>query len=248
MSDHEGESEDRLAPRLWDEARGLYFVPLRHHSPACAGHLEALIEEVAPAQILIEGPCDFDAMIPLVAAEETRPPVAIVALPKRKRGDTAERTIVSYFPFCGHSPEYVALRAGVARGCAVRFIDLPSSHRMMQLLAAGEDDTEESEVAVSLTDERAFDASDYVKALCRRLGCRDQNELWDHLFESRAGGSDWRGFFTEVGTYCASARAAFSAEALRRDGNLAREAHEDSRFGYISFSKDKVRKIARTAF
>lgn len=29
---------------------------------------------------------------------------------------------------------------------------------------------------------------------------------------------------------------------------LAREAHEDSGFGYISFSKDKVRKIARTAF
>lgn len=216
-----GAGDGRLAPRLWDEARGLYVVPLRHHSPACASHLEALIDEVAPEQILVEGPCDFDPMIPLVASEKTRPPVAIVALPKRKGGQRAEFSIVSYYPFCDHSPEYVALRAAVSRGCTVRFIDLPSSHRMMQ---QGQTEKQEPEVAVSLTDERAFDANDYVGALCRRLGCRDQNELWDHLFESRAGGSDWRGFFTGVGTYCASVRAACSAEDMRRDGTLDREA------------------------
>ncbi len=221
---HDPDAGDgRLAPRLWDEARRLYFVPLRHHSPACARHLQALIEEVSPAQILVEGPCDFDPMIPLITSEETRPPVAIVAFPKRERGKSDETSIVSYFPFCDHSPEYVALREALARGCVARFIDLPSSHRMMQL-RQNEEEEEEPEIAVSLTDERAFDASEYVKALCRRLGCRDQNELWDHLFEARVDGADWRSFFADVGTYCASVRAASSVEDLRRDGTLAREA------------------------
>ena len=35
---------------------------------------------------------------------------------------------------------------------------------------------------------------------------------------------------------------------LPADVTLAREAHEDTRFGSVSFSKDKVRRIARTAF
>ena len=213
--------DPQLTPRLWDDARGLYFVPLRHHSPACARHLERLIEEIAPKHILVEGPCDFDPMIPLVAAAETRPPVAVVAFPKRGSGETAEHSVVSYFPFCGHSPEYVALRDAVARGCAVNFIDLPSSHRMMLRRSEEEDD---GDVAFSLTDERAFDVSDYVTALCRRSGCRDQNELWDHFFEARATGRDWRGFFTDVGAYCAAVRAASHARDLERDGTLAREA------------------------
>ena len=222
MPDPKVATDGLRAPEIRDEARGLYFVPIRHHSPACAGHLKALIDEVSPRQILVEGPCDYDAMIPLVASEETRPPVAIVAFPKRKRGETVERSIVSYFPLCDHSPEFVAIAEAATRGIQARFIDLPSSHRMMRLRKAAE---EEPEVAVSLTDERAFDASDYVRALCRRLGCRDQNELWDHLFETRAGGAEWRGFFADIATYCASVRAAMGEEELKRDGGLEREAH-----------------------
>ncbi len=222
MSDPQGAIAEPRPPDLWDEARGLYFVPIRHHSPACAAHLKALFDEIGPRQILVEGPCDYDPMIPLVAAEETRPPVAIVAFPKRKRDEAAERAIVSYFPLCDHSPEFIALQQAAARGSEARFIDLPSSHRMMRLQDA---DDEEPEVAVSLTEERAFDSSGYVRALCRRLGCRDQAELWDHLFESRAGGTDWREFFTEIGAYCAAVRASMSEDELARDGGLAREAH-----------------------
>ena len=208
---------------LWQESRGLYLVPLRHHSPACAGHLKALIEEVAPALVLVEGPCDFDPLIPLVTAEATRPPVAIVAFPERKPGRADEVSVVSYFPFCAHSPEYVALSEAAELGSEARFIDLPSSHRIA--LGRGEAEADgEAALAISLTDERAFDASDYGRALCRRIGCRDQNELWDHLFESRAGGRDWRRFFRDVGVYCAHVRAATPAAQIEREGHPEREA------------------------
>ena len=50
-------------PILHDEARDLWVVPVRHHSPACAAHLERLITAVQPAAVLVEGPCDFDPLI-----------------------------------------------------------------------------------------------------------------------------------------------------------------------------------------
>src|SRR5262249_37070946 len=77
---------------------------------------------------------------------------------------------------------------------------------------------------VVLTDERAFDHSDYIRALVARSGCRDWNELWDRLFESRVADTDWRRFFADLAVYCALARSTHTHEALTRDGTLAREA------------------------
>ena len=41
------------AQRAWGW-RGVHLVPIRHHSPACALALSALLEEVRPAVVLIE--------------------------------------------------------------------------------------------------------------------------------------------------------------------------------------------------
>lgn len=207
--------EPPAAP-LFDAARALYVVPVRHHSPACAAHLERLIAEVAPVAILIEGPCDFDPLIPLVTDPRTGPPVAIVAMRERRQAQERRR-VASYFPFCSHSPEYVALTAAAARGVPARFIDLPSLAREMSADEAGEGRS-------LLGDERAFDSGDVVRALCAELGCRDGNELWDHLFEARIGQGDWRRFFDDVGRYCAGLRAATDPATMAADGTLAREA------------------------
>lgn len=205
------------AAPIHDAARNLYVVPIRHHSPACAAHLLQLIEDVAPAAILIEGPCDFDPLIDLVCDARTRPPVAIVAM-REGNHEGALRRVASYFPFCEHSPEYVALRAAADRGIRARFIDLPASAREMQW----DDDGREPDRSL-LGSERAFDIGDYVTALARDLGCRDGNEVWDQLFETRLVEHDWRGFFADVGQYCACIRAAADPAVLERDGTLARE-------------------------
>jgi hypothetical protein len=204
-------------PVLHDPARDLWVVPIRHHSPACAAHLQRLIDAVQPAAILVEGPVDFDPLIDLVCDPRTRAPVAIVSLREAKEAEGTRR-VASYFPFCEHSSELIALRAAAAGGIACRFIDLPSTAREMAF------DTEERQGRSLLGSERNFDVGDYVTALARELGCRDGNEVWDQLFEVRLADDDWRGFFGDVARYCACIRAATDAADLDHDGTLAREA------------------------
>ncbi|WP_147160639.1 DUF5682 family protein [Novosphingobium sediminis] len=205
------------APPLRDSARDLWIVPIRHHSPACASQLERLLAEVAPAAILIEGPLDFEPLIEQVCDPRTRAPVAIVVLRDVEKGGGTRR-VVSYFPFCNHSPELIALQTAKARGIQARFIDLPSTDAAM---VSGDEDAGDRSL---VGDETPFDVGDYVTALARELGCRDGNEVWDQLFEARIAEPDWARFFADVGQYCACIRGAVSAETMGRDGTLAREA------------------------
>lgn len=203
-----------IAPErlIFDAAASIYVAPIRHHSPACAWHLRAMIGELAPAMILIEGPGEYDALIPLIASDETKPPVAIVSIldePQAMRG-------AIYFPFCGHSPEYVAIREAAARGIEARFIDLPAGDKDMRRDGHPEH--------LMVGDEQPFDSSAYVRALVERLRCRDGNEVWDHLFETRIGEQDWRRFFADVGLYCAHMRESTATSAMEADGTLARES------------------------
>ena len=86
--------------QIHDPARDLYVVPIRHHSPACAAHLTALVRAIQPATILVEGPCDFDPLIQLLSEEASVPPIAVVSIDERKTADgEAVRRAVSYFPF-----------------------------------------------------------------------------------------------------------------------------------------------------
>ena len=205
------------AAPLHDPARDLWVVPVRHHSPACAAHLEKLIAAVNPAAVLVEGPCDFDPLIELICDPRARAPFAIVSLREAAPGQ-ATRRVASYFPFCAHSPELVALQAAATRGVRARFIDLPATSREMLADESGEPPRS------LLSDEHPFDAGDYVKALAATLGCRDGNEAWDQLFESRIAEADWQGFFADVALYCACIRAATGAGRMEHDGTLAREA------------------------
>ncbi len=206
--------------RLHDPARDLWVAPIRHHSPACAAQLERLIAAVKPAAILVEGPCDFDLLIEQLCDPRTRAPVAIVALREAEADQAAKATrrVASYFPFCAHSPELIALQAAAAARLPVRFIDLPSTSREMLFNEMGEP-------ARSLVgDERPFDVGAYVTALARELGCRDGNEVWDQLFEARIADDHWQGFFADVARYCGCIRAATDPVRIEQDGTLAREA------------------------
>lgn len=193
---------------------GLYFAPVRHHSPACALALRALIREVRPAAVLIEGADDFDAVIPLLLDPATRPPVAILAQARHNADDDVSAV---FYPFCDYSPEWVALHEGRAVGAQMAFIDLPWHARA----ATAEDDMG------SLMSERYLAHSAYVQALAANSGCRDQDELWDHLFELRppAALRDWRTLFADVFCYCAMARFDYEPAVLEADGSLPRERH-----------------------
>ena len=48
------------------EMAEIVLLPVRHHSPACAFHVERMIEAVRPEVILVEGPDNADALIPVM--------------------------------------------------------------------------------------------------------------------------------------------------------------------------------------
>ena len=104
--------------------QGVYFAPVRHHSPACAHALQAMLRELRPAAVLIEGPEGYTDMLPLLLDERTRPPVALLCQTPAA-GEEGARTASAFFPFCDYSPEWVALREGAAVQAQLAFIDLP---------------------------------------------------------------------------------------------------------------------------
>lgn len=213
-----------IAPLLPLSINGVHFAPVRHHSPACALALQALIREVRPAAVLIEGPDDFDTLLPLLLDGATRPPVAILAqATTTTSGDNPGAVRSVFYPFCDYSPEWVALHEGRVAGAQLAFIDRPWRADDDDHLLDSDDD----EDVINLMSERYLAHSDYLKALAARTGCRDQDELWEHLFELREGAAlrDWRRLFADVHTYCAMARNDYETAVLEAEGSLPRERH-----------------------
>ena len=140
---------------------GVYFAPVRHHSPACAYALQAMLRELRPAAVLIEGPEGFTDMLPLLLDERTRPPVALLCQ-TQAAGAEGARTASAFFPFCDYSPEWVALREGAAVQAQLAFIDLPWQAR------AGTADAQPDADARSLMAERYLAHSSYLNALAAR--------------------------------------------------------------------------------
>jgi len=97
----------------------LHVVGVRHHSPVCAQLVRDTIARVRPKVVLIEGPADMNARLGELALDHT-PPVALFSF-----HFSEQQRHSSYCPFCSHSPEWVALRDGLAMGAEVRFMDLP---------------------------------------------------------------------------------------------------------------------------
>ena len=195
------------------------YFPVRHHSPACARQVRDWIRARRPRAVLIEAPEAYAPLIPLLADPECAPPVAIHAhLVGATEAGAGGGRAATYYPLCAHSPEWVALREGMAAGARVRFIDLSPAAR------AGDAEAAESPRVVSLFDEHAYRRSRLLAEVARRHHCRDAEEFWDHLVEA----SGWRRTPEElagiVGAYCQLAREDTPREELEADGTLAREA------------------------
>ena len=222
----------------WRTDRVVYF-PIRHHSPACAWHLQKWIRSWKPGAILVEGPASFTPLIPLMLDSRTRTPFAVYTSfawvnEAGERGEDELGDVVgrqrraAYYPFCDSSPELVALRVGKEVGARLQFIDLDYARQVV-----AEQAMERGAAAPrveSLMAERYLKRSLSLQALARRAGCRDHNELWDHLFETRWMGSAagkegaTETFVRDVAAWCAFARGDAGEEELKLDGTVAREA------------------------
>ncbi|MCL2653792.1 MAG: DUF5682 family protein, partial [Propionibacteriaceae bacterium] len=193
-----------LRVRLADE-QGIWFAPIRHHSPACARGVQAMIEEVAPKAVLIEGPSQFDKLLPALTDAATVPPVAILSI--AQAGD--EGSTSYFFPLADFSPEWVGLRAAATRGIGIAFIDRPHEKSV------------DDDATKGLAGERYYAQSQALTALARREHCRDHDELWEHLFELPQ--TDWYTLFDGVFAWSALARLDYEPEVLVSEGSVPRE-------------------------
>lgn len=142
----------------------VHLFGIRHHGVGSARNLTAALNTLHPDCILIEGPPEADDLIPLVADEAMQPPVALLIynpeLPRR----------AAWYPFAVYSPEWQAMKYGLANGVHVRFFDLPQRH--MMALEEAEADVSEEPLAL-----------DPLHLLAQAAGESDGEMWWNRVVE-----------------------------------------------------------------
>ncbi|WEV29874.1 DUF5682 family protein [Streptomyces sp. 71268] len=170
------------------------LLGVRHHGPGSARAVLAALERCAPKAVLIEGPPEGDALLPLAADPRMRPPVALLAHVANEPGRAA------FWPLAEFSPEWVAIRWALRHDVPVRFIDLPAAHTLALTGAGGEAGADAPgrggpDAAVDGdTPEDAGDAPraggapvrvDPLAALAAAAGYDDPERWWEDVVEHR---------------------------------------------------------------
>ncbi|MFJ3087670.1 DUF5682 family protein [Streptomyces sp. NPDC086838] len=187
---------------------GPLLLGVRHHGPGSARAVRAALDAANPRAVLIEGPPEGDALLPLAADEEMRPPVALLAHAVDDPGRAA------FWPFAEFSPEWVAIRWALAHDVPVRFIDLPAAHSL-----AMEADTEADPDG---TAEERLVPVDPIRVLAETAGYDDPERWWEDVVEHRVPGSG-----ETAGPLAAFAALGEAMTALREaygDGGHPRDA------------------------
>ncbi|WP_197522971.1 DUF5682 family protein [Actinokineospora pegani] len=153
-----GQLADHTAPHL---------IGVRHHSPALAAVLPALLDAAAPEVLLVELPGELGQWLPHLADPALTAPVALSGAGRDGAG-------VAFYPFADFSPELAAIRWARRNGVEVRPCDLPLASR---------DDHRD--------DHRGGGprhGSPLADALRRTVTGRQGDDLWDRLVEAAAPG------------------------------------------------------------
>lgn len=208
------------------EMAEIILLPVRHHSPACAFHIERTIEALRPSVILVEGPDNANALVPVMAHEETRAPFAIYYSYHDESGRISEEKehYKCYYPFLDYSPELVAFREGKRLGIPAVFIDLPYG----DILAAsgeGRGLRKKEEEKSNYNDDYLLSRNAYLKRLCENTGLRSFDEFWEKYFELNGIAAESEKWFDDLLAYCRLARESTPQEAMEEDGCLARESY-----------------------
>lgn len=207
------------------EMAEIIFLPIRHHSPACAWHVRKVIQKYIPSSILIEGPENANRLIPVLVHPDTKPPLALYYSYRDSMGllSKEKEDYKCYYPFLDYSPELAALKEGHEQGIPAMFIDLPygeilaASKQGRGLLKDGEKN--------NYNDDYLLTNNEYIRQLCKKTGMRSFDEFWEKYFELNGIYEDSETLFSHVFTYCRLARENTPDEVLKEDGCHGREAY-----------------------
>jgi len=182
---------------------------VRHHGPGSARAVAAALAEYAPDRVLIEGPADAGALIPLVGAAEMEPPVALFAYREQ------DPKISAFWPFAAFSPEWSALRYAVANDVPVGFCDLPAA------VSLGMDrDVDPADPEDEPESERPR-RRDPISQLAEAAGYDDGETWWEDVVEHRLHATGALDAFAAVAEAMAAVRADEETSAF----DAVREAH-----------------------
>ncbi len=212
-----------------EEMAEIMLLPVRHHSPACSFQIGRVMEEWKPSAVLVEGPDNANALLPVITDEGTKGPFAIYYSYYDKTGRITEDKghYKCYYPFLEYSPELTAVRAAAKKGIPAAFIDLPYG----DILAASSEgkglrkDGEKN----NYNDDYLLSRNTYIRRLCEKTGLRNFDEFWEKYFELNGLYEESGIWFSHLGVYCRLARENTPAEALAEEGCLEREAHMAAR-------------------
>ncbi|MEU8503482.1 DUF5682 family protein [Streptomyces brevispora] len=196
---------------------GPLLLGVRHHGPGSARAVGAALEAARPRAVLIEGPPEGDALLPLAADEQMRPPVALLAHAVDDPGRAA------FWPLAEFSPEWVAIRWALAHGVPVRFIDLPAAHS----LAITEEEERRAPAEQDGGPGPAPSAPvDPIGVLAETAGYDDPERWWEDVVEHRAhdgGPGDPLAAFAALGEAMTALREVYGDGGHPRDA--VREAY-----------------------
>nr|WP_203618665.1 DUF5682 family protein [Streptomyces bauhiniae] len=172
-----GERVSEAPPPAGAFEAGPLLLGVRHHGPGSARAVRAALDAASPAVVLIEGPPEADALVPLAADPGLRPPVALLAHAVDEPGRSA------FWPMADFSPEWVAIRWAVERGVPARFIDLPATHSL-----AWQEDTGDPEEEAPEEEAAEHARVDPLAALAEAAGYDDPERWWEDAVEHRGPG------------------------------------------------------------
>ncbi|WP_338131268.1 DUF5682 family protein [Cohnella rhizosphaerae] len=222
-------------------AREPHFFGIRHLSPAGSYHLLALLDEVRPTAVLIEGPSDAGALASQLVARGVVPPVALLAYTVQ----LPVRTLL--YPFAEYSPEYQALRWAERNGSQAEFIDLPTGVSLAlnalrhersaegdPLQATDEGGGIESSSTAHTADgmpnepEAGAAQKDFYARVAERSGEPDFESYWERNFEHRLRHGAYR---QSISRFSEEMRAWTAGEERRRAPHEA--AYNEIREAYM---------------
>src|SRR6266540_4548878 len=185
----------------------IHIFGIRHHGPGSARSLRVALEQLRPDVVLVEGPPDAEAVIPLLAHPDMRPPVALLIYVP----DAPRRAV--YYPFAIFSPEWQALHFALINGIPARFIDLPQAHQLLNderrtmndeqaEVETPTDAAEPSDVTAPSEGEQTPDTTlqpsafslhpsrDPLGWLAAAAGYSDGERWWEQMVEHRRDGTE----------------------------------------------------------
>lgn len=231
-----------------EENAEIILLPVRHHSPACSLQVKRMVRTWEPTAVLVEGPDNANALLPVMVHEDTCAPFAIYYSYNDREGKVSEEKgrYKCYYPFLAYSPELVAMCEAAAKNIPAAFIDL-SYGDILAASGEGKGLRREDEEKSNYNDDYLLSRNEYIGRLCEKTGLRSFDEFWEKYFELNGIGEDCETWFSHLLSYCKLARENTPQEIMQEDGCLAREAHMAARIVQWLLKNHAAEKDAKDA-